>query len=63
MRVYGLNVVEQFLDDLLVAVGALLVALGVAAAIFDGAFDARGLGGGMLVAATAAAGILLAEWG
>jgi choline dehydrogenase-like flavoprotein len=63
MRVYGLNVVEQFLDDLLVAVGALLAALAVAAAIFENAFDARALGGGMLVAGTAAAGILLAAGG
>jgi choline dehydrogenase-like flavoprotein len=63
MRVYGLNVVEQFLDDLLVAVGGLLVALGIAAAVFENAFDARGLGAGMLVAATAAAGVLLAAGG
>ena len=63
MRVYGLNVIEQFLDDLLVAVGALLVALAVAAAVFENAFDARGLGGGMLIAGTAAAGILLAAGG
>ncbi|HEX5894888.1 MAG TPA: FAD-dependent oxidoreductase [Thermoleophilaceae bacterium] len=63
MRVYGLNVVEQFLDDLLVAVGALLVALGIAAAVFEDGFDAGGLGGGMLVAASAAAGILLAAGG
>ncbi len=63
MRVYGLNVVEQFLDDLLVAVGALLVALGIAAAVFEDAFASGGLGGGMLVAGTAAAGILLAAGG
>jgi choline dehydrogenase-like flavoprotein len=63
MRVYGLNVVEQFLDDLLAALGALMAALAVAAAVFENAFDARGFGGGMLVAGTAAAGILLAAGG
>lgn len=63
MRVYGLNVVEQFLDDLLVAVGGLLVAIGVAAVVFEDVFDTRGLGAGTLVAATAAAGILLAAGG
>jgi glycine/D-amino acid oxidase-like deaminating enzyme len=63
MRVYGLNVIEQFLDDLLVAAGWLLALLALAAAIFEGIFDARELGGGLLIAATALSGALLAVGG
>lgn len=63
MRLYGLNVVEQLLDDVLVAVGALLALFALVAGILDGAFGARGTAGGLLLAATAAAGLLLALGG
>jgi hypothetical protein len=63
MKVYGLNVVEQVLDDVLVAAGALLVAFAIVAGILDGAFEARGTAGGLLLAATAMAGVLLALGG
>jgi hypothetical protein len=63
MRLYGLNVVEQLLDDVLVAVGALLAVFALVAGILDGAFGARGTAGGLLLAATAAAGLLLALGG
>ena len=63
MRRYGLNVVEQLLDDALVAAGALLGAFAVVAGILDGAFGARGTAGGLLLAATAASGLLLALGG
>ncbi len=63
MRVYGLNVVEQVLDDALVAVGALLAAFAIVALILDGAFGASGTAGGLLLATTATAGLLLALGG
>jgi hypothetical protein len=63
MRVYGLNVVEQTLDDVLVAVGWLLAALALVAGILAGTFGARGTAGGLLLAATAIAGVLLALGG
>jgi hypothetical protein len=63
MRVYGLNVVEQALDDVLVAAGALLAAFALVAGILDGAFGARGTAGGLLLGATAIAGVLLALGG
>ena len=63
MKVYGLNVVEQVLDDALVAIGALLVAFAIVAGILDGAFGAHGTAGGLLLAATAIAGALLALGG
>jgi hypothetical protein len=63
MRVYGLNVVEQLLDDVLVAAGAALGLLALVAGILDGAFGARGTAGGLLLAATATAGLLLALGG
>ena len=51
MRVYGLNVIEQFLDDLLVGAGWLLVAGAVAAGILGAS--------GLLVAGTGLSGVLL----
>jgi hypothetical protein len=63
MRVYGLNVVEQTLDDVLVAAGWLLGALALVAGILAGTFGARGTAGGLLLAATAMAGVLLALGG
>jgi hypothetical protein len=63
MRLYGLNVVEQLLDDVLVAAGALLAVFALVAGILDEAFGARGTAGGLLLAATAAAGLLLALGG
>jgi hypothetical protein len=63
MRVYGLNVVEQVLDDVLVAAGALLAAFAIVALILDEAFGASGTAGGLLLAATATAGVLLALGG
>jgi hypothetical protein len=63
MKVYGLNVVEQLLDDVLVAVGAALVLFAIVAGILDGAFGARGTAGGLLLATTAMAGVLLALGG
>ncbi len=63
MRLYGLNVVEEVLDDVLVAVGALLAVFALVAGILDGAFGARGTAGGLLLAATAIAGVLLALGG
>ena len=63
MKVYGLNVVEQLLDDVLVAVGAALVVFAIVAGILDEAFGARGTAGGLLLAATAMAGVLLALGG
>jgi hypothetical protein len=63
MKVYGLNVVEQVLDDVLVAVGLLLPAFALVAGILDGAFGASGTAGGLLLAATALAGLLLALGG
>jgi hypothetical protein len=62
MRVYGLNVVEQALDDLLVA-ALLLVPFAVLAGILDAVFDARGTWGGLLLGATGMAGVLLALGG
>lgn len=63
MKLYGLNVVEQTLDDLLVAVGGLLAVFTLVAGILDGAFGARGTAGGLLLAGTAIAGVLLALGG
>jgi len=63
MKLYGLNVVERLLDDVLVAVGLLLPAFSVVALILDGAFGASGTAGGLLLAATALAGVLLALGG
>jgi hypothetical protein len=63
MKVYGLNVVEQVLDDVLVATGLLLAAFSLVALILDGAFGASGTAGGLLLAATALAGVLLALGG
>jgi hypothetical protein len=63
MKLYGLNVVEQVLDDVLVAVGLLLPAFALVAGILDGAFGASGTAGGLLLAATALAGLLLALGG
>jgi hypothetical protein len=63
MKVYGLNVVEQVLDDVLVAVGLLLPVFALVAGILDGAFGASGTAGGLLLAATALAGVLLALGG
>ncbi len=63
MKLYGLNVVERLLDDVLVAVGLLLPAFSVGALILDGAFGASGTAGGLLLAATALAGVLLALGG
>ena len=63
MRVYGLNVVEQLLDDVLVAAGALLGTFALVAGILDGAFGARSTAGGLLLAATAIAGLALALGG
>jgi hypothetical protein len=63
MKVYGLNVVEQVLDDVLVATGLLLAAFALVALILDGAFGASGTAGGLLLAATALAGVLLALGG
>ena len=51
MRVYGLNVIEQFLDDLLVGAGWLLVAGAIAAGILGAS--------GLLVAGTGLSGVLL----
>jgi len=63
MKLYGLNVVEQVLDDVLVAVGLLLPAFALVAGILDGASGASGTAGGLLLAATALAGVLLALGG
>jgi hypothetical protein len=63
MKVYGLNVVEEVLDDVLVAIGALLAIFALVALILDGAFGASGTAGGLLLAATALAGALLALGG
>jgi hypothetical protein len=63
MKVYGLNVVEQVLDDVLVATGLLLAAFSLVALILYGAFGASGTAGGLLLAATALAGVLLALGG
>ena len=63
MKLYGLNVVEQVLDDVLVAVGLLLAAFALVAGILDGAFGASGTAGGLLLAGTALAGVLLALGG
>ena len=63
MRLYGLNAVEQLLDDVLVAAGAALAVFALVAGILDGAFGARGTAGGLLLGATAMAGVLLALGG
>lgn len=63
MKLYGLNVVEEVLDDVLVAVGMLLPVFALVAGILDGAFGASGTAGGLLLAATALAGVLLALGG
>ena len=63
MKLYGLNVVEQVLDDVLVAVGLALPAFALVAGILDGAFGASGTAGGLLLAATALAGVLFALGG
>ncbi|MEA2418179.1 MAG: hypothetical protein QOE60_385 [Thermoleophilaceae bacterium] len=62
MRVYGLNVLEQTLDDVLV-VALLLVPFALVAGLLDSVFDARDTWGGLLLAATALAGVLLALGG
>ncbi len=63
MRVYGLNVVEQALDDVLVAAGWLLAAFTIVAGIMDSSFGTSATGGGLLLGATAMAGVLLALGG
>jgi hypothetical protein len=63
MKVYGLNVVEQALDDVLGAAGGFLAVFALVAGILDGVFGARGTPGGLLLGATALAGLLLALGG
>ena len=63
MKVYALNVVEQVLDDVLVAFGLALPVFALVAGILHGAFGASGTAGGLLLAATALAGVLLALGG
>ncbi|MGH2942279.1 MAG: hypothetical protein ACRDLN_05855, partial [Solirubrobacteraceae bacterium] len=63
MRAYGLNVVEQTLDDLLAGFGLLLALFALVAGILGGTFAIGGVGGGLLLAATATAGVLLALGG
>jgi hypothetical protein len=60
---YGLNVVERVLDDVLVLVGALLAGFAIVAGILGGTFGATGTAGGLLLAATALSGLLLALGG
>jgi hypothetical protein len=57
MRLYGLNAVEEVLDDVLVAVGLALAAFALVALILDGAFGASGTAGGLLLGATGPAGV------
>jgi hypothetical protein len=59
MKVYGLNLIEQFVTDLLTALSWGLILFSVAAALFPRAFFAVGFLEGMLVAATALTGALL----
>jgi hypothetical protein len=59
MKVYGLNVIELFLTDFLLALGWLLVFLAVAAAIFSGPLLASGFLGGLIVACTVLTGVML----
>ncbi len=59
MRVYGLNLIEMFLTDVLGVLGWLLILLAIAAAIFRGAFVASELVGGMLIAGSAIDGVVL----
>lgn len=63
MRVHGLNVVEQALDDVLVGAGWLLGAFAIVAGILGSTFATSGTAGGLLLGATALAGVLLALGG
>jgi hypothetical protein len=59
MEVYGLNLFERFLTDILTVLGWLLVLFVIVTGIFSDAFFSRDLAAGVLMAGTALAGLLL----
>jgi hypothetical protein len=59
MQVYGLNLFEQFLSDVLVALGWLLILFSIATGIFSGAFFTHARVAGMLLIGTAMTGVVL----
>ncbi|HEX6302638.1 MAG TPA: hypothetical protein VFZ76_00500 [Anaerolineales bacterium] len=59
MRVYGLNLVELFLEDFLAALGWLLILFAIASRVFAGLFGSAGFSGGLVVATAALAGLVL----
>lgn len=59
MRIYGLNLVELFLEDFLTVLGWLLVAFAIASRIFDGVFRADNFLGGLVVGGAALTGLVL----
>jgi hypothetical protein len=59
MRVYGLNLVELFLEDFLAALGWLLILFAIASRVFAGLFGAAGFSGGLVVATAALTGLVL----
>ncbi len=63
MKAYGLNVVEQALDDVLVGAGWVLAAFTIVAGVMDATFATGATAGGLLLGATALAGLLLALGG
>jgi hypothetical protein len=59
MEVYGLNLFERFLTDVLTVLGWLLVLFVIATGLFFGAFFAGDLAAGALITGTALTGVLL----
>ena len=59
MRVYGLNLIELFLEDFLAALGWLLILFAIASRVFAGIFGAAGFLGGLVVATAALSGLVL----
>ncbi len=58
MRVYGLNLFELFLSDILTALGWLMLLFALAAGLWPGILIEQLFWGGVLVAATAVTGIV-----
>jgi hypothetical protein len=59
MQVYGLNLFEQFLADVLVALGWLLILFALATGVWFDTFHAHALVAGLLMASTGMTGVLL----
>jgi hypothetical protein len=59
MRVYGLTLAELFLEDFLTVLGWLLILFAILSRVFAGVFGIADFSGGLVVAATLIAGLVL----